>query len=233
MYKINCIHPVWITLTTIPDRMDKTYQVLKDMLNGLSGFDKLILNVPFSYKRFEMNNKGLQKLESIRDSRFILNRCRDHGPLTKILPTLDIIPQDTILLVCDDDCYHYDAFGIAAKAQENNKSKTFTYYKYNYNGVQVPQGVDIISFWTPNLNGFKQFALRSLQNEYCFYVDDMVIGSYLDQNGIHVEQLERKWKWPWKPCYQNKVKSKVSLFGQKGKYNRETSNLECYNYLNR
>ena len=108
-----------------------------------------------------------------------------------------------------------------------NLSKSFTYWKYDYNGLEIPQGVDIITFWTPNVLGIKEYALNALKNKYCFFVDDMIIGNYLQENYIQIEQLERKWKWPWIPS-----KSDVSLLSQNGTYSRDNSNKECYNFLN-
>lgn len=231
--EIKCIYPVWITMTSIPERLPNTYKIILNMLKHLKGFDKLVLNIPHNYKNFKMENNSLStlsKLESIRDSRFILNRTEDHGPVTKLLPTLDIVPEESIILLCDDDCYHLEAFKIAAEAQQLNKSKTFTFWKYNYNNIDIPQGVDIITFWNPNLHNFKRYILNALKNEHCFYVDDQIIGNYLSQNGIAVEQLNRKWKWPWIPnCLGS---SKFSLFGQKGEFSRDISNSQCYRYLN-
>lgn len=229
--EIKCIFPVYITMTSIPERFPNTYKVVLNMLKYLKGFDKLVLNIPYRYKKFKMDNDSLSKLESLIDPRFILNRTEDYGPVTKILPTLDIVPEESIILVCDDDCYHLEAFKIAAEEQQSNRSKSFTFWKYKYNNIDIPQGVDIITFWNPNLHNFKKYIINALRSEYCFYVDDQIIGNYLSQNGISIEQLDRKWKWPWIPnCFNNGPK--FSLFGQKGKYNRETSNRECYKFLN-
>ena len=229
--KINCIYPVWITMTTIPERIDNTYMIIINMLSKLSGVDKIVLNLPYKYKRFDMLTfEQLRKLLSIRDKRFILNRCDDFGPATKLIPTLDIAPEESILVVCDDDCYHHEAFKIAAESQERNKSKTFTFWKYNYNGIEIPQGVDIITFWKPNTNGFLNYAKMALRNKYCFYVDDMIIGGFLSQNGIQIEQLDRKWKWPWiHNCFGKS--GTTSLYGEKGNFNRDNSNMECYKHL--
>lgn len=221
------IYPIWLSLTTIPERMDNAYDVIKKLLSDDKSLDKIVLNVPWKYKRFGIT-PDCGKLESIRDNRFILNRTNDYGPLTKILPTLDLIPRESILVVCDDTEYNRGVFQIAARAQENNKSKSFTYWKYSYRGTDIPQGVDVITFWTPNLDDFPNYASRALGNEYCFYVDDMVIGNYLKFRGVSVEQLYRHWKWPWIPS-----RDISSLFSKKGRYNRNDSNRICWNYLNR
>lgn len=223
----NNIHPVWLSLTTIPERMKKTCEIVKKLLETDTTFDKIVLNIPHRYKRFK-NTPDCRDLETIRDSRFILNRTPDYGPLTKLLPTLDIIPPESILIICDDSEYRKGVFELAARSQENNRSKSFTYWKYDYKGIDIPQGVDIITFWTPNLDSFRSYASNAIRNDYCFYVDDMVIGNYLKSRGIVVEQLVRHWKWPWIPD-----DNEESLFSNKGKYNRDTSNKMCWDYLNR
>ena len=227
---INCIYPVYISMTTIPERMSNTYKIIKSTLNNLSGFEKLILNVPIKYQSWEMDKLNLTKLESINDPRFILNRTNDFGPATKIIPSLSITPNECIIIVCDDDCYHYEAFKIAAESQEKDRSKSFTFWKYTYNGLDIPQGVDLITFWKPNMLGFESYAKRVIKYRHCFFVDDMIIGSYLSQNGISIEQLDRKWKWPWIPnCFGKE--SKFSLNKQKGEFSRESCNKNCFKLI--
>lgn len=224
----NNIYPVWLSLTTIPERMQKTCAIIKKLLETDTTLDKIVLNIPHRYKRFK-TIPDCRDLESIRDSRFILNRTPDYGPLTKLLPTLDIIPPESILIICDDSEYRKGVFELAARSQENNRSKSFTYWKYDYKGMDIPQGVDIITFWTPNLDSFRSYASNALRNDYCFYVDDMVIGNYLKSRGIVVEQLVRHWKWPWVPQDDRSN----SLYSNRGKYNRDTSNKMCWDYLNK
>lgn len=225
-----------ISLTTIPERIENTRKIIQSELSELSGNYVIVLNLPLKYNKFDIDSKfktEVQKLEKIQNKHFILNRCQDYGPLTKLLPTLSLnFPRETILIVRDDNCYHNEAFMIIAKKQMTDFSKTFTYYAYEYEGTLIPQGVDIISFYKPNLNGFIEYANNALKNDYCFHVDDMIIGNFLQQNGIVVEKIERKWKWPWKIDCFNSDKFKFSLFDKKGEYNRENSNKKCNKFLN-
>jgi hypothetical protein len=226
---IKCIYPVWISMTTTPDRMDKTYKVIVNTLAHLSGLDKLVLNIPTEYKRFPSNPQGVNAFRTIRDPRFILNITRDYGPATKLIPVLDIIPWEAILIICDDECYNHDAFKIAAEAQEKQRSKSFTFWKYMYKELVVPQGVDIITFWRPNLSHFAEYANNALRTDSCFFVDDMVIGGFLSQTGVQIEQLQRKWKWPWRHnCFDG---PKESLYSKKGEFSRDNANASCYKQI--
>lgn len=229
---IKCIYPVWISMTTIPSRMENTYKIINGILSNVSGFDRIVLNIPYKYKRFNINEDMVRKFQNINDTRFTINRTQDYGPITKILPTLDIVPRESIILICDDDCYHYEAFKIAAEAQERERSKSFTFWRYRFKNLDIPQGVDIITFWRPNMNGFQEYANRALKNKHCFYVDDMIIGGYLSKNGIKIEQLDRKWKWPWIPNCFNQGSTSDSLYGLGGSYSRKNSSNICYKHLN-
>jgi hypothetical protein len=221
---INTTYPVYLSLTTIPSRFDKTMVNIKKLLDSLTGFEKIILNIPHKYKKF-----GDFKVNcNIKDQRLIINRCEDLGPITKLVPTIRIIPSECILIIFDDDEYHPEAIKIAAEKQDKEHFKSFTFWKYTYKNISVPQGVDIISFWKPNLNDFNEFYSNSKGNNHCFYVDDLVIGWYLKHKGIEIETLERKWKWPWIEGSQKGY----SLFGLKGEYSRNNSMSNCYSHIN-
>ena len=109
-------------------------------MGALSGFEKLIVNLPCKRKDFDF----------IKDSRLVINKMnQDYGPITKIWGTIQLFPypREMNLLILDDNEYHLDGIKIIAERQDKDHNKTFSYYKYNYKGIEVPQGVDIISFW--------------------------------------------------------------------------------------
>jgi hypothetical protein len=234
---INTVFPVYISMTTIPPRLPNTVKIIKNFINNVSGFQKLILNLPLDYKKWEINTffrNSLNELRSITSKHFQLNITSDIGPITKIIPSLDIIPKESILIICDDDCYHHEAFKIIAEHQDINHSKTFTFWKYPFENTDIPQGVDLISFWTPNLENLKGYWRRTLKNSHCFYVDDLVIGEYLKYYGIQVEQLSRKWKFPFIPnCLNNTStnNSNQSLFSKDGEYSRDNSMAKCKMFI--
>jgi hypothetical protein len=226
---INTVYPVYISMTTIPPRLENTLKIIKNTLKHMDGIEKIILNIPIKWKNFSENKQLNNNI--INDTRFKLNIIQeDYGPITKIIPTLDITPKECILIVCDDECYHHEAYKFLAEKQDKHHDKTFTYYKYNYDDLTVPQGVDMISFWKPNLDGLRDYWEKTLGNEYCFYVDDLVIGGYLRSKGVEVVQEKRKWKWPFIPnCLE--VKDNESLYNKKGKYSRNNSMKKCMLFL--
>ena len=236
---INTTRPVILSFTTIPERLQKSTAIVKDILTNIDGFDYLVINIPKIYKTFSWNvsNKDLEELKNIRDRRLIINRTDDYGPLTKLMGTLQRFPiKDAILIIFDDNFYHHEAFKIIAERQDENTNKSFTYYKYKYNKIDVAQGVDMVSFWLPNLENFKHYYNQIKYNKYCFYVDDLIISNYLKEQNIPIEQLQRKWKWVWK-IDQDPPGAPTGrgfeLFKIKGIYNRDNSMRMCYNKLNK
>lgn len=235
--------PVYITMSTIPSRMKNTFRIIKHFLEHVSGFEKIILNVPYKYKRFP--HMIINCTNDIKDSRFLLNRTDDYGPLTKLLPSIDLIPENSITIVCDDMCYKLDSFKDIAELQDSERRKAFSFYVYPYSidnkiPVQVPQGADLISTYTGNLRNFKEWYERlntklKLKNYFdspCFFVDDQVIGWFFQYNGIMMLQVDRKHRNIYiKHC---DITSTVhNLNKQKGKNSRENTMSGCYRDLNK
>lgn len=225
---IKTVFPVYISMTTIPSRIGRTIKIIKNMLIHIEGIQGLILNVCEHYKEVNKSpiTKHFDELRNIRDKRFILNITHDIGPITKIVPSLDLVPRESVLIICDDDSYHHDAFKLIAEKQDKIHDKTFTFWKYKYSNLEIPQGVDLVSFWTPNLSDFKRFYNRTKESKHCFFVDDLVIGFYLHNRGIPIEQIPRPWKFPFIPSKEDE-----SLFSKKGEYSRDNSMKKCLMYM--
>jgi len=239
---IQTILPVYLSFTTIPIRIKRTIKIIKNILENLSGFDCLFLNLPMTYindKYGQLKVSDLLTLDHLQRkfaNRFkIVRSSIDYGPVTKLLPIVQrknsLMSNESILLIFDDNCYHLDAFKKIAEKQCENLNLTFTYYSYNYkNKIRVPQGVDIVSFYFPNLQGFNEFVQYALRNQHCFYVDDLVIAKFLQQKGIPVRDIARHWTWPWIPeCYN--IPDKVSLFAKEGSFSRDNSMHYCFKHL--
>ena len=230
---IKTVYPVYISMTTIPSRIGNTIKIIKNTLKYITGIEKLILNVCESYKEVQKSpiTHFIQELQEINDPRFQLNITYDIGPITKLVPSLRVTPRDCVLIICDDDCYHHEAFKIIAEKQDKNHEKSYTFWRYEYGGAAIPQGVDLISFWKPNLDGFEEYWKRSQGERSCFFVDDLVIGVFLQERGIGIEQLDRLWKWPWIPSCFPKDGKEESLYGKRGDYSRKKAMEKCMKFL--
>ena len=112
---INTIYPVYLSLTTIPERMSNTLLIVKGILKHVKGFERLIINIPYKYNRWPDSSFDVYSFNEINDKRLIINRCSDLGPITKIVPTLRLLPKECNLVIFDDECYHYEAIKIASR----------------------------------------------------------------------------------------------------------------------
>lgn len=236
--------PVIVTMSTIPARLTNAFKIIKHFLEHVRGVDKFILNIPYTYKRWPDMRVDVQ--HSITDPRFILNRCEDYGPMTKFYPTLDIIPNDAILIIRDDMCYKLDAFKDIAERQDMYTDRAFSFFVYDYrptnsehNFVAVPQGADLISTTTNNMRGFHRWfdnftqkhSLKNYKDSPCFYVDDQVIAWYFNDSGIPMEQYERKHRNIYiKDCEVSDTSQ--NLNNQKGKAERSEVMEKCYWQMN-
>jgi hypothetical protein len=241
---INTHLPVYITMSTIPSRMKNTLRIIKNLMEHVSGFEKLILNVPYRYNRWP-DTKHIDVSHDITDGRFYINRCKDYGPLTKFLPVLEdnLVPQNAILIVCDDMCYQLDAFRDIAMVQDRKIYDSFSYYVYPYSPddskkVDVPQGADLISMYTNNVVGFPtwfqelkgKLGVKSYFETPCFFVDDQVIGWYMSYMHIPMKQVERRHRNIYiKDC--EKGLQSDNLNSQQGKNKRENVMAGCYRDL--
>jgi hypothetical protein len=239
---INTRLPVYITMSTIPSRFQNTIIIIKNFLKHVSGFEKIILNVPKKYKRWPDYRPDYRN--SITDSRFYLNIVEeDQGPITKFLPALDLIPDDSILIVRDDMCYQLDAFKDIAEIQDRRLYEAFSFYVYDYSSgsntslpkVGVPQGADLISMYSKNAKPFKNWfesikdnlQLKSYFDTPCFFVDDQVIGWYFQYTGIPMRQVETKHRNIYIQNCDNPPE-RDNLNKQKGKNSREVTMAGCY-----
>ena len=237
--------PVIITMSTIPARLPNTFKIIKHFLEHVQGIDKFILNIPYRYLRWPDLNVNVK--HSITDPRFILNRCDDMGPLTKFLPTLNLVPDNAIIIIRDDMCYKLDAFKDIAERQDAYRDRAFSFFVYDYKptnsfgqSISVPQGADLISMTTGLVKNFPvwfqhfldRYNIKNYKDSSCFFVDDLVIGNYFNDMRIPMEQYERKHRNIYiKDCEVSDTSQNLNK--QKGKNERNTVMSGCYFQLNK
>lgn len=90
-----------VTLTTLPSRIDRLPLTLKSLLRQTVAARAIRINIPYESRRERVRYVvpgWLARLDSIT-----IVRCDDHGPSTKVIPTLLAAAPDDRLLVVDDD----------------------------------------------------------------------------------------------------------------------------------
>jgi len=95
------VSKVVISLTTIPPRMDRIGPTLESLVAQTAPIDAVVLWIPQAYRRREFGAFDLPKVPAgveIRRSE------TDHGPATKLLPSLKRFRgEDVRIIYCDDD----------------------------------------------------------------------------------------------------------------------------------
>lgn len=90
-----------VSLTTLPDRIYKLRKTLDSIQNQTRKPDKIYLNIPF--KTLKGKTYRIPKFIS-NNQNITIVRCEDHGPITKLLPILDIeTDPNTYIVTFDDD----------------------------------------------------------------------------------------------------------------------------------
>jgi hypothetical protein len=90
------------SLTTIPDRIDKIKNVIHSLSNQTRKFDKIYLNIPYRSKKGKTYTipSFLDDYPDVTILRFNI----DYGPITKLIPVLNIEKDpETRIVTFDDD----------------------------------------------------------------------------------------------------------------------------------
>ncbi len=93
--------PTIVTLSSIPPRFEHLWLTLLSLLNQSVKVDEIRINIPRSYRRFADWDGTLP---SVPEGVSIHRVDEDHGPATKVLPTIrELRGQNVHVLFCDDD----------------------------------------------------------------------------------------------------------------------------------
>ena len=74
---------IYVSISTIPSRIKNLEKSVKSILNQTLKPDKVFINIPLKYRRFEEIIKDDQ-IPNFKDSRVEITRCEDCGPGTKL-----------------------------------------------------------------------------------------------------------------------------------------------------
>jgi len=209
---------VVITLTTIPDRIDKLIPCLYSLLSQTKRVDCIYINVPYISLKGKAYRvpKWLNNLHNIKIRRVI----KDWGPSCKLLPTAQVESSDTNIIVVDDDIiygsrfvesitYTFNLFrGGAAITNYGSiigDSTTNTIYNYLFNSstINCPHKLNLLfgcgGYMLRNdMLPSEVFDYKSAPKEVV-YVDDNWISGWLTVNNINIYSMGSKWKASFLP----------------------------------
>ena len=205
---------VVVTLTTIPTREESLIKTIKSIQEGTVKPDAIYVNLPEWYPRFKCApDPNLEsKLKSLG---VIVNKCKDYGSLTKLVPILDVeTDPETLIIVLDDDMT-YQPRVIDGLVQGYMEFKT----PVGYSGIAYPETVvrvagrlgfmlmlghgqrtEIlecafgVAFPRKALEGFPVPAPMTEESDPCMYLtDDYMFAKFFDSKKI----VKRIVCFPW------------------------------------
>jgi hypothetical protein len=171
---------IYVSISTIPQRLKNLDESIESLLNQTRKPDKIFINIPYKYKRF---NKTIDdnQIPKFDNSIVEITRCEDCGPGTKLLGSLNKLKKNSLLILADDDHIYKDYmiekfFYFYSKAPDN----AYSFYVYPIKNFPVGQGADGFAINTNHLTGIKNFYDKVARDyKELFLNDDLWISYFL------------------------------------------------------
>lgn len=171
-----------VSMSTIPGRIKKIGEVIENINKQTIKPKKIFLNVPYEFKRFKnekINEEDIQKLEY--DNLEII-RCKDYGPGTKILGSIDKVRNfECVILLDDDHIYDENMLEIFLKNFDNEKIN-YSFYLNKIFNIKMGQCADGFLMNTILLDKIEKFYEKYVsKNKNMFLDDDLWLAIYLQK----------------------------------------------------
>ena len=169
---------IYVSISTIPQRVKYINKAIDSLLNQTKKPDKIFVNIPYKFKRFNETIKDTQ-IPKINNNIVEITRCEDYGPGTKLLGSLDKLKKDSLLILADDDHTYKDYmiekfFYFYSKAPNN----AYSFFVYPIENFPVGQGADGFAINTNHLKGIKIFYEKVVKDYKELFLNDDVWISY-------------------------------------------------------
>ena len=171
---------IYVSITTIPQRIKNLGKSIESLLKQTRKPDKIFINIPFKYKRFNevINDEQIPKFD---DNYVEINRCEDYGPGTKLLGSLSKLKKNSLIILADDDNiyedYMIEKFHYYYSLEPDN---AYSFYVHPLGNFGIGQGADGFAINTNHLNGIEDFYNTIVKNyKELFLYDDLWISYFL------------------------------------------------------
>ena len=195
-----------VSLTSIPPRFETLEKTIRSINSQIKKPQKIFLNIPLKYRRYPDSKYDISRLEIIFENLKII-RCKDYGPGTKLLGSLEyLMDYDYVVLIDDDHIYNKDMLNIFNKEALKDLDKAYSFCVYNVEDCKVGQGADGFmintDFLKEILDFFNKFVLN---NKKLFLNDDLWISIYL--NKVLKKDIKNLFQLIKQPIFFKKIKS--------------------------
>jgi hypothetical protein len=217
-----------VSLTSIPPRFKNLDKTIDSILRQTLLPKKILVNIPTFYKRFSYN-EDINYLKKFNSDIVEVVFCKDYGPGTKILGSIDKISNFDFVLLIDDD-HKYKDYMCESFLKNANKSKkeAYSFHVYKIDDLFIGQGADGFLINTRHLNGIKSFYEKFIKNnDFLFFHDDLWISIYLNKicfidilSNKHL--LQKNIFNMIKPIYKKHIKSHAltNIYSKKSRIGR-------------
>ncbi len=201
---------VIVTFSTIPTRIHNIHRSIETMLAQTRRPDDIIVFVPAHYKRFAETISD-ETLAALND-RYKGESCRirfiriveDYGPISKLLPILDVedvCPDDLIITIDDDHVYWNELIAHLLRYHRSfpntalgingwgsyYENGAFKLYGYLNKSIDYLRAAPVLEGYSGII--FKRSFFEEDMKEFVaaadkFFVDDVVISAYLAKKGV-------------------------------------------------
>ena len=171
---------IYISISTIPQRLRNLNESVKSLLKQTRKPDKIFINIPYKYKRFNETIEDDQ-IPKFDNSEVEITRCEDCGPGTKLLGSLNKLKRNSLVILADDDHIYKDYmiekfFYFYSKAPNN----AYSFYVHPLGNFGIGQGADGFAINTNHLTGINSFYDKVVKNyKELFLYDDLWISYFL------------------------------------------------------
>jgi hypothetical protein len=171
-----------VSLTTIPPRFNGIKKTIDSINNQIKKPNKIFLNIPNSYNRYPNQKYDISKLKNISENLEIV-RCKDYGPGTKLLGSLEYLADyDYVVLIDDDHVYNKDMLNIFYNEALKDIDKAYSFCVSDIKDCKVGQGADGFMINTHFLMNILIFFNQHVKdNKRLFFNDDLWISIYLNK----------------------------------------------------
>ena len=171
---------IYVSTSTIPQRIKNLDRSIKSLLNQSTKPDKIFINIPFKYRRFNETIKD-DEIPKFDSSVVEITRCEDCGPATKLLGSLDKLEKNSLVILFDDDHvyenYMVEKFSYFYSKAPNN---AYSFYVHPLEKFGIGQGADGFGINTNFLDGIKIFYNKVVKDyKELFLYDDLWISYFL------------------------------------------------------
>ena len=159
-------------MSTIPSRIQNINNILANINSQTLKPNKIFLNIPYNYRRFENEKITENDLKFINKENIEIIRCDDYGPGTKIMGSIKKVRKyDCVILLDDDHIYDKNICKIFLDAFEKEQIN-FSFYLNKIFKIKMGQCADGFLMNTNLLDNIENFYEKYVKNNNNMFMDD-------------------------------------------------------------